>query len=84
MRYKKTARLNVRVFDNCEEKSKMNKKMKWWQIAGLLIDLAGAAFLIVCIATDINDDVFLPAALGCILTANVLQLVFNIRNNRKK
>lgn len=62
----------------------MKTKLTWWQIAGLAINFVGAVFLVLCIATDINDDLYLPLALFCIVIANALQLVINIRNNKKK
>lgn len=41
------------------------KKFGALHLLGVLVECCAVVFLILCIASDINDDLFLPLALGC-------------------
>lgn len=55
------------------------KKITLFNVIGLLMDVAGAVFLVLSVFTDINDRLFLPLSLACILVANVFLMTDNIK-----
>lgn len=52
-------------------------------ILGITFALVGLVFLIICTATDINDDLFLPLALGCEVVGEALNLWFQLEMRKK-
>lgn len=52
-------------------------------ILGLIMELIAAVFLVLCIFTDWNDDIFLPLALLCVCIGNCLSLALQIENRKK-
>lgn len=60
--------------------------MKKYGVKGLLallVELAAAVFLSLCIFTDCNDDLFLPLALGCTCIGCCLSLAVQIEAKKK-
>lgn len=53
----------------------MKQNFTGWQAAQIFFILAAAVCLVLCIATDLNDALFLPVALGCSIINGILQLI---------
>lgn len=52
-------------------------------IIGLLIECCAIVFLVLCITTDINDDLFLPLALGCTAVGSSIGLAIQMKARKK-
>jgi hypothetical protein len=51
------------------------KKIGIKGIIVLIFECCALVFLILCIATDLNDDLFLPLSLGCVCIGSAINLV---------
>ena len=59
------------------------KKYGFKGILGFVFGGLGLIFVAICIATDINDDLFLPLALGCAVIGLVLNFLLQREARRK-
>lgn len=50
---------------------KIGVKHLFW----IIFECCALVFLVLCLATDINDDLFLPLALGCVCIGSIFNLV---------
>ena len=58
--------------------------MKILRIAALAFCLAALAAIAVCIFTDWNDGLFLPLGLALSAAGNILNILYNRKENGKK
>ena len=63
--------------------SEVNKYMKQSKYPPYMAYGLGLIFVAICIATDINDDLFLPLALGCAVIGLVLNFLLQREARRK-
>lgn len=52
-------------------------------IVGLIFEGLALIFLSICIATDINDDLFLPLALGCVIIGSLLSFLLQLEVRKR-
>ena len=59
------------------------KKFGAKHIIGLLFCCCAAVFLVLCLATDLNDGLFLPLALGCVTVGSCMSLAIQLEARKK-
>ena len=58
--------------------------MKFLRIAALAFCLAALAVIAICIFTDWNDDLFLPLGLALSAAGNIMNILYNRKENSEK
>lgn len=59
------------------------KKIGVKHIIGIIVECCALVLIVLCIATDINDNLFLPLALGCVCVGSVIGLYIQIQERKK-